>query len=357
MKPNIQNFILVVLNIFLLFFSCREEETIRIQAPENEVLVANSLIADLILKTTSNDGSKDNILDKSNCFNIKLPITVTANGKVVIVNSEDDYKIIEYIFDDSDDDIDTLVFTYPLTVTLNDFTEVAINNNSELVNYSNNCNGPNEADDDIECLDFTYPITASLYNSNNEITKVITMTNDDELYKFISNIESLGFVTISFPITVTLLDGMVITINNLTELESTIETHNNNCDEDDDYDYNDDDCNDCNIEQLASILTSCSDWVVDKLKRDGNNLDDFYDGYTFNFFSDGTVTSFWGNKSATGTWVASGEGNNLIVTINIPGLDNCNNNWTLQEISEYTETRINFNVGDNDRLRYTKGCN
>ena len=60
---------------------------------------------------TSNDGSNDNIIDKSNCFNIKFPINVTVNGNDITVNSEDDYKIIEFIFDDSDDDIDSFRIT------------------------------------------------------------------------------------------------------------------------------------------------------------------------------------------------------------------------------------------------------
>ena len=358
MKTIAKKVIFCIFTLTLVFIaSCRSEETEFIQAPEDEVLVANSSVASLMQKTSTNDGSKDNIVYNANCFNIKLPITVNANGNTIIINSEDDYKIIEYLFDEEDFDIDTISISFPITIILSDFTNVTINNYTELYNYSSTCNGENEIDDDIECLDFYYPITASLYNSNNEIIDSITITSDAQLYGFIKNLSNSDFVAITFPIKVTLYDGTELTINNLVELKNLIETYDNNCDEDDDYDYNDDDCNDCNQDQLLDVLTNCSGWEVDKLKRYGNDYDNYYDDYTFNFYPNGTLSVYWDGITAYGTWVASGEGNNMVVTVNIPGLDYCNNDWVLHEISKYTETKIDLRVGDNDRLRYTKSCN
>lgn len=347
------------ISILLLVFitSCRTEETESIQAPEDEVLVANSSIASLMKKTSTNDGSNDNIIDKANCFNIKLPVTVTANGNSITIETEEDYKIIEYIFDDEDDDNDTLSISFPITIILSDFTNVTINSYTELYNYSNTCNGENEIDDDIECLDFKYPITASLYNSNNEVIDSITITSDGQLYGFINNLSSEDFVTIKFPIEVTLYDDTLLIVNNLIELKNLIETYNNYCDEDDDYDYNDDDCNNCNKNQLISVLTNCSGWKIDKLERYGNDYDDYYDGYTFNFNLDGTVTVYYANNTDYGTYTTTGSGNSLTVTINIPDLPYCNNNWVLHEISNYSETKIDLRVGGNDRMRYKNNCN
>ncbi|MFI0428041.1 hypothetical protein [Mariniflexile sp. HMF6888] len=347
----------IFIMVLTLTTSCRSEETEFIKAPEDEVLVANSPVASLIQKTSINDGSNDNIIYNANCFNIKLPITVNVNGNTIIINSEEDYKIIEYLFDEDDDDVDTISISFPITIILSDFTNVTINNYTELYNYSSTCNGENEIDDDIECLDFYYPITASLYNSNNEIIDSITITSDAQLYGFIKNLSSSDFVAITFPIKVKLYDGTELTINNLVELKNLIETYDNNCDEDDDYDYNDDDCNDCNQDQLLDVLTNCSGWEVDRLKRYGNDYDNYYDGYTFNFYPNGTLSVYWDGITAYGTWVASGEGNNMVVTVNVPGLDYCNNDWVLHEISKYTETKIDLRVGDNDRLRYAKSCN
>jgi hypothetical protein len=341
----------------ILLTSCRKEETEYIQAPEDEILVANSTIASLMKNTSTNDGSKDNILDYANCFDIKLPVQVSANGTEITINTSDDYKIVEYIFDESDYDYDTLNIIYPITIILDDFSEVTINNVSELNSYSNNCNGENEVDDDIECLDFQYPITISVFNTNNELTNILSVQSDKDLYGFINNMNSKDFATINFPISVTLSDGSQIIINDLIELNNVIDTHKNDCDEDDDYDYNDDDCIDCNVEELASILTSCTDWTIDRLERDSTNHDNYYDGYTFNFFNDGTLSVYWSGITAYGTWTTSGTAMNLHVIINVQGLDYCNNNWVLHEISKYTESKIDLRVGDSDRLRYTKNCN
>ena len=358
MKTIIQKVIFYLfITSFVFITSCRTEETELIQAPADEVLMANSSVASLMQKTTTNDGSNDNIIDKANCFNIKLPISVSVNGSNLTINNEEDYKIIEYIFDDDDDDIDTITISFPITIILSDFTNVIINNYTELISYSITCNGENEFDEDIECLDFNYPIIASRYNSNNEIIDSVTITSDIQLYGFIKNLSLTDFVTIKFPITVTLFEGTQIIIKNLNELKTLIETYDNNCDEDDDYDFNDDDCNDCNPNQLLSILTNCPGWEIDKLERYGNDYDDFYDDYTFNFRTDGTVAVYYSNNTYYGTYNTSGSGNSLTVTINIAELPYCNNNWILHEISNYSDTKIDLRVGGNDRMRYKNKCN
>ncbi|MDO5989678.1 hypothetical protein Q4Q39_19920 [Flavivirga amylovorans] len=343
--------------VIMLFSSCRTEERELIEAPEDEVLVANSNIADLMLKTVSNDGSNDNIIDKSNCFNINLPLTVTANSQEININSKEDYKIIEYIFDEEDDDIDALDITYPITISLEDHSKVTINNATELSSYSNDCKGENEQDDDIECLDFKYPITASVFNTNNELIDTIAANSDNSLFELVNNLSTSDYVTINFPITVILFDETELSINNLVELETTIETYNNDCDEDDDYDYNDDDCDDCDPNQLTNVLTTCADWTVDKLERDSNDLDNEYAGYKFNFFTDGSLSVSWASTTVFGTWTASGIANGITVTINVPSLPYCNNDWILHEISKYSETKIDLRVGGDDRLRYDNGCN
>ena len=346
-------------SLFLLVFtSCRKEEVEFIQGPEEQVLVANSTLATLMQQTAMNDGSNDNILDKANCFNIKLPITVKVNGTEMTLNSEDDLDKVEYIFDTSDDDTDTIELILPITIVLNDFTEVVINSMTALSTYSQNCNGENESDIDIECLDFQYPITASLFDTAHELIETISINSDYQLYRFLDHIDQNDIVTIDFPIIVVLSDETEISINDLNELKSTIETYSDDCDEDDDYDYNDDDCDKCSQDELLELLTKCNNWIVDKLERNDYDYDDLYEGYEFNFHADGTISVYWYGYEANGTWSASGSGNTLTVVIDIPDLPYCNNNWTLHEIqSSSGESRVDFRVGSVDRLRYVNNCN
>ncbi|MFL1011218.1 hypothetical protein [Flavisericum labens] len=351
--------IILFLNLLIWtsFTSCRTEESEIIETPEEEALTSNSIVANLMQKTSTKDGSNDNIIDFANCFSIKLPVTVTANGQEISINSEEDYKIIEYIFDENDDDIDSISIAFPITIILYNFTEVSINSYSELVSYASNCNGENEADDDIECLDFKYPITAFLYNSNNEIIDAVTIDSDNSLYNFIKNLDSFDLVTIDFPLTINLLDGTEITVNNLIELENTINEYEDFCDEDDDFDYNDDDCNNCNQNDLIDYLVNCPDWQVDKLERYGNDYDDYYKGYTFNFSTEGTISVYYAGVTDYGTWSLSGTGQDMIITINIPNLPYCNNDWIVHEISQYSESKIDLRVGSDDRIRYENNCN
>lgn len=349
---------IIVLSILVLFSSCRKEEIEFIESPPEETLDPMSNVANLMTRTALNDGSNDNILDYANCFNVQLPVTVSANGQELFINDQTDLDEVEMIFDSLDDDTDYLIFTYPITIVLSDFSEVTINNYAELTQYASNCNGENEADDDIECLDFVYPIGVSVFNTNSELIETLSIQNDGELYEFIIDINSDDVVVISFPISIVLFDGTQIQINNLDQLESNINTFSNVCDEDDDYDYNDDDCNNCTSNQLEEFLTNCSNWVVDKLERNGIDYDDFYNGYSFNFFSDNTVTSIYGSNNFEGTWSTSGSGNDITLTINIPSLPLCNNIWQLHEIQDGTgEIKVDLRVGGDDRLRYESTCN
>jgi hypothetical protein len=357
MKTTIKTVLILLLSPVILLTSCRSEETEFIETPPQDVLQKNSVVSNLIQRTVTNDGSNDNILDLANCFNIKLPINVTANSIAVSINNTDDYYAVESIFDESYDDNDIVDITFPITVVNTDFSEVVINNMSELTAKASICNGENVSDSDIECIDFIYPFSASKFNINNELLSSETFTNDHDLYNFIEEITTNDITSINFPIAVLLSDGSSSEINSLSELEITIENQQNACDEDDDFDYDDDDCDNCTQELLVNFLTGCQNWSVDKTRQDNFNYDSIYDGYDFNFSTDGTVTAFWNSTSTSGTWSITGTGNNISVLINIPALQYCNNNWSLQEINTNGLTKIDLRIDTEDRLRYRNTCN
>ncbi len=358
MKITTLKISLLTLSFLVVFSSCRKEETQLIEPPEEETLVVNSPIFNLIKRTISNDGSVDNIIDNANCFKVKLPATVSANNIEIEVNNEMDYEAIEDVFDEFDDDEDVIEIFFPITIILEDYSQVNINNYAELSSFSSNCNGENIADDDIECVDFQYPITASIFNSNNEMIDTATFNTDEDLYGFIDQIEQYDIVTIDFPIVVSLADGTITNVENLNELETVIDTYRDSCDEDDDNNYDDDDCNECTTNQLMTYLTGCQDWIVDRLRRDdSSNTEDYYNDYVFNFYPDGTVISIFSVWTYEGTWSASGSANNIIVVIDIPTLPDCNNEWMLHEIEENPNgTKVDFRLGE-DQIRYVNDCN
>jgi len=356
MKKTLKLLTAFMFSLALLSVSCRQEESQLIEAPQEESLKANSTIAKLLQRTAMNDGSGDNIIDNSSCFAIELPVTVKVNGLDIIVDSEEDFDTIEDIFNEFDDDDDSLVITFPITIVLSDFTEITINSFDEFKNFVDDCDGENEDDDDIECADIKYPITVSIFNSNNELVDTITISNDKALYDFIDDLDEDDIVNVSFPIVVVLSDGTEVETSNLDELENVIDNAKDDCDEDDDNDYSDDDCENCTTNQLSDILTGCSNWVVDELERNDNDLEDQYVGYQFNFTTNGTLSATSGSNSFSGTWESNGSGNNITVTINIPDLPDFNATWILHEIEqENGETEVDFHLGDDD-LEFESNC-
>ncbi|WP_438962315.1 hypothetical protein [Nonlabens sp.] len=348
--------IFIVLGIVTLLVSCNNEEDLTASPSAQERITANSVIADLMSKTASNDGSFDNIIDNASCLSIQLPVTVTVNGTILTINNTNGYQDIEDIIDLFDDDVDSVIISYPVTVILPDFSTVVVNDHTELAALSANCSDDNELDDDIECIDFQYPITASIFNANNDLINTITINNDNEMYQFIDDIDDYAAVTINFPITIILADGTMQTVNNIQELEDEIELAEDSCDEDDDNDFDDDDCENCTTSDLENLFADCNVWMVDGLEINDTDLEDNYDNYTFTFNNDGTITVTDNTNVFNGTWTANGTGSNIIFTINITGLPDFNNAWNLHEFErESDEAEIEFRLGD-DELEFESDC-
>jgi hypothetical protein len=353
--------LILAIMLLLTTTSCRTEDDVTIDAPTETTLLANSALAIQMQNVAMNDGSVDNIVYNANCFTIQLPITATINGVTITIIDIMDYDAIEDLLDEFDDDDDTIEIAFPITIILSDYTEIEINSLDELEDYADDCNDEDEDDDDIECLDFVYPITASVFNSNNEVITTVTFNSDYDLYEFIDDIDEDDLVGFDFPISIVLSDGTEVVINDFDELEDAIDTYEDDCDEDDDYDYNDDDCNNCTPNQLEAVLTACPDWYIDELERNDNDLEDNYSGYLFNFFEDNTVTVSWDNETASGTWSVNGTGNDITVTFDIPGFDDINDTWNLVEIDideddDYSE--VEFEISDDDELEFKNdNCN
>lgn len=354
---NLKPSLLALLFSLAFLTSCRTEDDLSIDPPAEEILTANSTVAGLMSRTSMNDGSNDNIIDNASCFNILLPVTVTANGVQVVVNSAADYQTIEDIFDADNNDVDTLDISFPITVVFSDYTEVVVNSYPELLALVAQCPAENAVDDDIECIDFQYPISASVYNENNEIVDTISVNSDSELYSFVDDLDDFAAVAINFPISVVFADGSTLTVNSVSELEAAIESAEDSCDEDDDNDYNDDDCDDCTTSDLESILVNCADWTIDELEINDTDLEGEYVGFVFSFDSDGTVTVTSNGTSESGTFTVSGSGNNIQFIINVPNLSDVNGTWYLHEIEvESGQTEVKFERTNEDELTFISNC-
>ena len=356
MKTNIRTVFNSFLIISLFLTACRDEESEFIVPSAEQAIESNSVVANLLQNTSMNDGSVDNIIDSASCFNIELPITVTVNGQEIMVNSALDFQVIENIVDQFEDDDDSLNIEYPINIVFADFREVTINSLAELEDFADECGEDNQEDDDIECIDIVYPISASLFNLSNELINTVSISNDRDLYHFIEDLSENIIVNMEFPITVLLSDSTQLEVFNLIDLEDIIEDAKDDCDEDDDNDFDDDDCNNCTNDQLSDVLLQCPGWNVEKLERNDEDLEELYLGYSFGFMSNGVLTVVNGNDSIAGEWSSSGEGNNIRLSINVPGLGDFNENWVVHEIEqEADEDKVDLRIED-DRLRFRSQC-
>ena len=314
--------------VFTILVSCRNESDLLVEANPNQIIEANSKVADLMSKVSANDGSIDNIIDNSTCFTVKLPLTVIANGSEQIINSEEDFQIIEDIFSGSSDDTDTLEIIYPITIIFSDYTEQVITSNSELESVTTTCTAD---DTNIECVDFKYPFEISYFDSENEIAQILTMNNDRELFGFLEDLKEGDVANISFPITIVFTNDTEITIDGTDELEEVIEDSLEDCDEDD-----------STIDDFSTAITQGT-WEVQKYKDNESNETQNYRDFVFTFLADGSISI---EDSSTGevfdgTWSvvtrADGGLNAILDFGSTPPLDKLGNNWNVKKVQD---TRI-----------------
>ena len=350
MKTKMKSLLLLPFFALLMFMSCQEEVIDITEPNETEALVADSALTALVSSASRMDGSKDNIIDKASCLSIELPVSVIVNGLEIIVDSEEDYKVIEAIFNEFEEDDDRLEIIFPITIIVSDHSEIVINNADELETFVEECRGGSE-DDDIECIDFQYPISFSVYNANFEVIDVISIENDRQLHRFIKRVkEGEVFASLNFPVTMLLADGTEVSVNNNAELQQTIEEAKDACDEDDDNDYHDDDFT---KERLDEYLQICP-WVVHEFKRNNQDNTAEYKEYALNFKEDGVVRMRARNGDIlTGTWITRVTDRGALLKLEFDTLADFTLEWIVYDI-EYGKIKL-YETGGN-RIIMKKNC-
>jgi len=339
-----------LLIIGLTFTSCQEEfEPLPEEGLEQEAIAANSTTAKLIENTTSNDGSFDNIVDESSCFNIKFPYAVKVNGIELTINSHEDLDAIEEVFDALEEDEDILDIIFPITITLADYAEITINGIEDLRALAQECKEGGD-DDDIECIDFVYPITLYTFDLNNVETGNVSVEGDEDLRRFFAGLDDNDLISMDFPITLKLYDGSTMVVDSNAELANAIENAKEMCDEDDDNDHNDDDFTQ---ERLENYLVECP-LLIQEVKRDNQLQTDQYIDYVMNFTEDGAVKVFdrEGNM-LNGTWSTRVSEYRVLLKLEFDQLVDFTLEWYVYEIGE---GKIKLYAGDDNKIIMHMGC-
>lgn len=351
MKTTLKKILLLpIFFIAILFTGCQDELNEVIQgSDEEEILVAESNVASLMKFTTTKDGSKDNIIDKSSCFNILLPVNVFVNGLEIIVDSEDDFEVIENLFDKYYDDEDYLEYVFPITIVMADYTEIIIENEEQIENYIEECSNQEE-DEDIECVDFIYPLTYSVFNKDDNLFNTVEIHSDREMYRFINKLTTNDVVSLDFPITLVYSNGDESIINNMLELEAALEAGAEFCDEDDDNDYGDDDFT---KERLDNLLVLCP-WIVHDVRRNDDSLTDKYREYVVVFKENGIAKIRARNGDIiTGSWITRVTDRGVKIKLEFDSFADFTLEWFVHDI-DYG--RIKLIIEGGNRIVLEKKC-
>jgi len=340
MRITFKLFFAIFFLLTIAFFSCQTSENELIEEPVDENTALTAALRTSLQNIATLDGSFDNILDGASCVEVMLPITVIVDGIEIIVDDIEDFETIEVIFDEFEDDEDLLEILFPITIVLQDFSEVVIDSLEELESFTSLCDGENEIDDDIECIDIQYPISFSVFDAENSVSDTVIVNSDEALFLFLDDLIDDVIVSINFPITLIGSEGNTIVVNNPEELENVIDESIDDCDEDDDTDFNDDDDDDISEEEVNDTLLECV-WM---------GILDESDDFTFfdlRFLENNVleVRNTNLNTVTNGFWsISESDEDNIVVTITLTGEAGIfNGDWI---IIEFEEDQIEFMDGN-----------
>ncbi|MFP9115566.1 hypothetical protein ACLI1A_16625 [Flavobacterium sp. RHBU_3] len=207
-----------------LCFSCQEESSVE---NNSGALGPYSSLTTLLQTATVNEADQGYIIDSTHCFNIQLPVTVTANGQQVTVSSQSDYNNVASIFSQSSTDTDQLEYSFPIYINYPENNSTyEVNSQQEYNDYLNNCtimpfqNG---------CLTISYPITLFGYDSSNQEQHTYIMHSDTQLYHFLINLRENDYYTIKYPLTISMPDPGTLTVSDNDDLLNFLQLAQANC--------------------------------------------------------------------------------------------------------------------------------
>ncbi|MBF8150444.1 hypothetical protein ITJ86_11090 [Winogradskyella sp. F6397] len=330
-------FLTALVCMFALAFTSCQDEIDSENGDNPNTNSANSTTASNLERSAMYDGSFDDFLDGMSCSSVLLPVTATVNNTQVTLISESDYSLVLDIIGEFTNDDDSVVFQFPITVRLSNYTEVIVTNQSEFDELMEACEtAEDEAESAINCLDIDFPITILTYDANIEQTGSVVIESEQQLYAYMNNFDDAAFFSVNYPITATLNSDTVVEITSDADLEAQII----------ECIAMDDDMEDAEdqAEDIESILIE-GVYTIDAFVTAGVDTANEFSDYTLNFANDLTITAVHTTNSAisevNGTYEVASE---LDVFISLTFSENANfellnNTW---EVTSYSENTISL---------------
>jgi hypothetical protein len=195
--------------------------------------------------------------------------------------------------------------------------------------------------EEIVCIDFIYPLQLLVYDANLHQIGTQFLTGDIAFSAFLATLPDNQSISISYPISTTLEDGTVFSVNNNSELKLAIDS----CSREDIIAY----CNSlfCNITQSA--IVRCY-WKV-PYEEGVNNK---YAGGVFEANADGTLEFTFNEETFTGSWTFLFINDEFHININLEGTSQVAADWNIDRLVQINgETITIINPPTNYLLKKT----
>jgi hypothetical protein len=294
---------------------------------------ANSTTANNLKRTSMYDGSFDDFIDGASCSSIVLPATAIVNGRQVTLFSQVNYQQVITILGQFNNDQDSVVLRFPLSIKTSNYTEVTVNNQTEYNAILSACSSAeNSGQGAINSLNINFPITLLTYNISLQQTGSVVIKSEKELFTYMTNISSTELFSVNYPITVTSIDGTQSTVSSNAELQSNInasiatQSRINEAEN--------------NSKKLETILVNGA-FRVKSFVNAGVDSANNYKDTTVDFANDWTVKASTALvTTATGTYAVSSE-LDVFLKLNFTGSSSfnlLNNTWKVASFTTSTIT-------------------
>ncbi len=186
----------------------------------------------------------------------------------------------------------------------------------------------------IECIDFIYPFALIVYDSNLQPIETVSISGDNSFSNLLGTLNPNYSISISYPITTTLVNGDLIIINNNAELKIAID----NCSKEDIVSY------------CGGLFSNCV-WEVPYHEGQDNQ---YASGY-FTANPDGTIKFNYNNVTFNGTWIFLFIEDQFFLNIHLEGNSLVSQYWNKNHKIIFSDMQIEF-LTPNSNLTLEKVC-
>ncbi|NER16150.1 hypothetical protein [Spongiivirga citrea] len=201
--------LIFLLPAILLFSSCQADsdgpdET---NMPEEgytiseEAITKNDPLVNNILKITTINGSRDDVLDSLSQAKVIFPVKVSMNGQTFTVENRKGLKIAEIVAEYSIEDDDKVFFDYPIDMRFNDFSVKTIENEEQLVTVKEEYK--NKPDyNAVSGATVIYPVSFAFFNTISRERGMILVRNNRDMMNLLTNMLQSDVLEIEYPISI-----------------------------------------------------------------------------------------------------------------------------------------------------------